>query len=489
MILTRAQMLEAEKAAFAKGARAEDLMEAAGMRLADMVRQFHPDPGTCHVFAGKGNNGGDVLVSARHLAAAGWTIRLVLPEAPLAPLAEVQRMALETTLGNAKPWPPSTALVVLDGLLGIGARGNPREPIANAIHAIRRLRDQEGAWVLAADLPSGLDPDSGKPSDVCVQADATLTIGFAKSGLVADTAPSAVGRLAVFPLEGVTAPVEADQAGLVTPDALRGLLPPRPFDMHKGLCGRIAILAGSSGLTGAARLSSAAAVHAGGGLVTLCVPRDVYPILATSAIPEVMVRPINTLDEILRDRWDVIALGPGLGDAHRPEILEILRRAPCPCVVDADALNAVSATGTAMLANCPAPRLLTPHPGEMERLFPRGKRSRRQWLEDFVQEFPVTLLLKGSRTVIGEKGCPPVFNTTGDPGMASGGMGDVLTGVCAALIGQGKPLREAAMLGAWVCGRAAELALLHGSSRESLSASRIIDHLGRAFNDLRADVL
>ena len=158
-------------------------------------------------------------------------------------------------------------------------------------------------------------------------------------------------------------------------------------------------------------------------------------------------------------------------------------------MTDADALNAIS-TDPAALKNNLGPRLLTPHPLEMERLFPQQSRTRRQWVDDFVAEYPVTLLLKGARTLIGESGSPPAYNSTGHPGMASGGMGDVLTGVTAALLAQGKTPLPSAKLAAWICGHAAELALRDNSaSQESLTASDIITHLGPAFTDLRAGVL
>jgi len=156
--------------------------------------------------------------------------------------------------------------------------------------------------------------------------------------------------------------------------------------------------------------------------------------------------------------------------------------------VDADALNALAGQMEILQGNA-GPRLLTPHPLEMARLYPRKGINRRQWMADFVSKYPVTLLLKGSRTLVGNNKTPLAFNTTGHPGMASGGMGDVLTGVSAALIAQGRDITESARLAAWTCGRAAELAIRDNTvSQESLTASDVIDHLGRAFLDLRAGV-
>lgn len=494
-ILTRAQMMEVEERAFASGFNAETLMESAGRQMADFVRQSHPRPGICRVFAGKGHNGGDVLVAARHLAAAGWCVETILPESPLAPLTEAQFGKLEKTLsaGAGFPlppihhWQPAHLTVVLDGLLGIGARGNPRDQVASAICEINRLRENLGAWVVSADLPSGLDADTGVPGEPCVRADATMAMGFAKTGLLADEAVQFVGRLAIAPLEGLVAQDSAsDGAQVIWSSLLRPLLPPRAFDTHKGMAGRVAVLAGAPGFAGAARLCSAAAVAGGAGLVTLFVKKEIYPILASSLIPEAMVRKVESYEDVLRDRWDAIAMGPGLSTSHAGEILSVVRRSTAPCVVDADALNVVAKSPGSLTA-CAGPRLLTPHPGEMERLSPCKGRSRLHWMRDFVDRYPVTLLLKGARTIIGRAGRPAAYNTTGNPGMASGGMGDVLTGLSAALLAQGLGPDEAAMTGAWVCGRAAEIAIASGrESQESLRASHVIEFAGQAFQGLRS---
>ena len=322
-----------------------------------------------------------------------------------------------------------------------------------------------------------------------VEADATLAMGFAKSSLLDDEATHFVGRLAIAPLPGVEAPSNADPAEVLAADNLRHLLPARSFDTHKGTYGRVAILAGSQNFPGAARLCSAAAVHAGAGLVTLFCPPEISQILSASVIPEVMVSPIEDFADLPVEKFTAVAIGPGLGRERDEMVRDFVRHCAAPCVVDADALNAISVS-PGILKSCAGPRLLTPHPLEMERIFPRQNLSRRAWLEAFVGEFPATLLLKGSRTLVGEAGSATSYNSTGHPGMGSGGMGDVLTGVCAALLAQGKSPLEAAKLGAWVCGRSAEIALREaGASQESLRASDVIDRLGAAFDDLRRNPL
>ena len=482
MILSASQMAAAEKAAFAAGETAEHLMEHAGRAMAALVQQFHSRPGTCRVFFGKGHNGGDVLVAARHLARAGWRIVLEKTHAhsELAPLTATMLAEIPSNIPKAADAP----LVLLDGLLGIGTAGAPRDPVAAAIRRINELRLTEAAWVLAADLPSGLGEQG--PAEPCVEADATLAMGFAKNCLLLDQATRFVGRLAIAPLPTLAAPPDADPAEILTAKDLRPLRPPRSFDTHKGTYGRVAIIAGSLDFPGAARICSAAAVHAGAGLVTLFVPPEIAPALISSVIPEVMICPAKDWTSVLEKPFDAVAIGPGLGRERDALIRDFLSKTHIPCVVDADALNALS-TDPSPLKLPAGPRLLTPHPLEMERLFPCRGRTRRRWLEDFIAEYPATLLLKGARTLIGQRGSGIFYNSTGHPGMGTGGMGDVLAGVCAALLAQGKSPIDAACLGAWICGHSAEIALRDGSaSQESLSASGIIHHLGPAFQNLRA---
>jgi hydroxyethylthiazole kinase-like uncharacterized protein yjeF len=480
-IVTSAQMRAAEEAAFARGVSAEALMDEAGEGIARAVRKFFPRAGRCIVFAGKGHNAGDAFVAARALARRGWAVetRLAYPEAELSSLTSKKFAALRELSRRDRRSGPA---IVLDGLLGLGAKPPLREPIRAACQAINALRER--AFVFAVDLPTGLDGDSGEADADCVVADFTITVGAAKSGLVADSALDFVGRLEVVPLQDLQSEAGGDEVAI--PETLRGLLPRRSFSAYKNQFGRIGIVAGSRGFTGAAVLCSLGALRAGAGLVELFVPGEIYEIVAGAAAPEVMVKPVKSYADLLQERIDVWAIGPGLGQAHAEEILTLICDAKEPMVVDADGLNILS-ENISGLQKMRGPRLLTPHPGEMKRLFPREKRSRAQWAKDFCAEHDVTLLLKGSRTIVAERARPLSYNTTGTPGMATGGMGDVLTGVCAALLGQKLSPHDAARLGAWVCGRAAELALSHGgASEESLLPRDVIDHLGGAFRDLRS---
>lgn len=484
-------MRAAEAAAFARGISARELMEQAGAGIARSISNFFPRAGKCIVFAGKGHNAGDAFVAARWLAAAGWEIetRLAYPENALNDLTSEKLSALrelESRRGFHRP------TVILDGLLGLGAEPPLREPIRSACREINALR--RNASVIAIDLPSGLHGDSGEADDDCVIADITVTVGFAKRGLVADEALDFVGRLEVIPLDElrrdelplVPGRAEARPSEVAIPESLRDLLPRRKFSAYKNQFGRIGIVAGSRGFTGAAVLCSLGALRAGAGLVELFVPEEIYEIIAAAAAPEVMVKPVKSYADLLKERIDVWALGPGLGKARAAEILALMRDAEQPMVVDADGLN-ILAENIATLKEVRGPRLLTPHPGEMKRLSRTGQMSRAESAAKFCDEYDVTLLLKGSRTIVAERNRPLSYNTTGNPGMATGGMGDVLTGVCGALLGQKLTPNDAARLGAWLCGRAAELAVFSGKgSEESLLPSDVIDQLGAAFRDLRA---
>jgi hydroxyethylthiazole kinase-like uncharacterized protein yjeF len=521
-ILTSAQMRAAEEAAFARGVQVEALMDQAGAGVAEAVCKFFPNPGTCAVFAGKGHNAGDALVAAEALRRRGWKIQLRLAfkqedcselmrkklqdlrRRPLEVLgatpsrsgntdialversdeaanelaAAREKLAAEEYLGRAAP------LVILDGLLGVGARPPLRDPIRGACRSINQLRANRGAYVFAVDLPTGLDSDSGRPDRDCVIADFTVTIGFAKPGLVADDAVNFIGRLVVVPLDELHPPDKKAKEIIASPPAFRGLLPRRKYSAYKNQYGRIAVVAGSKGFVGAALMTTQGALLAGAGLVEVFVPEEIYEIVAGAAPMEAMVKPLQSYRELLKEKPDVWALGPGLGKSRAAEILEIIEKVKQPMVLDADGLNILSEK-TSVLRRCKGNRLLTPHPGEMKRLFLSEKESRANIATKFCQRFPVTLLLKGSRTIVAERDRPLSYNTTGNPGMATGGMGDVLTGVCAGLVGQGLSLYDAARVGAWLCGRAAEMAIFTGSqSEQSLLPRHILENLGQAFKEL-----
>ncbi len=495
-------MRAAEQAAFARGVQVEALMDQAGAGVAQAVTKFFPKPGKCIVFAGKGHNAGDALVAAQCLRGLGWKIEIRLafkkddcseltrkkleglsrrpPEilgvtpslggstdvnvtlvelaadVPNELSAAQEIIAAEEYAGTAPP------LIILDGLLGVGARPPLREPIRAACRS-----------------------DSGKTDRDCVIADFTVTIGFAKPGLVADAALNHVGRLEIVPLSELRPPEKKATEIISSPPAFRGLLSKREYSAYKNQFGRIGVVAGSKGFVGAALMTSQGALRAGAGLVEVFVPEEIYEIVASAAPMEAMVKPVKSYRALLKEKVDVWALGPGLGKSRAAEVLELIEKAKQQMVIDADGLNILSQK-TSLLRRCKGERLLTPHPGEMKRLFPNHKEPRAATAMKFCNRFPVTLLLKGSRTIVAQRDRPLSYNTTGNPGMATGGMGDILTGVCAGLVGQGLSLYDAARASAWVCGRAAEIAIFNdGQSEQSLLPRDVLDHLGDAFNEVR----
>jgi NAD(P)H-hydrate epimerase len=483
-------MHAAEQSAFARGVSVETLMDQAGAGVARAVRQFFPKPATCIVFAGKGHNGGDALVAAEQLQRIGWKIDIRLPFAE-AESSELMQQKLKA-LQEASPKSSDTIdraphTIILDGLLGTGAKSFLREPLRTAAREINRLRREENAFVFAIDLPTGLDADSGEndPEDSVI-ADFTITIGFAKHGLIVDSALKFVGRIEVVPLPGLWPEGSAPNELVASPYSLGPLLPRRRFGAYKNELGRIGVVAGSKGFVGAALMTTEGALRAGAGLVEVFVPEEIYEIVAGAAPVEAMVKPIRRYRDLLDEKEiDVWALGPGLGKTRAAEVLNLIENAPQPMVVDADGLN-ILAEKIDILRSCRGPRLLTPHPGEMTRLIDVGKMARAGIARNFCDQFPVTLLLKGSRTIVCERGKPISYNTTGNPGMASGGMGDVLTGVCAGLAGRELSIYDAGRIGAWTCGRAAEISIFQkGASEESLLASDVLENLGAAFNELR----
>ncbi len=468
-VVTADEMRGLEACAMEAGMAEQTLMDAAALGLAQVVQDWLPVPGIVIIFAGKGHNAGDAMAMAGHLMDAGWRveIRLAWPETALRPLAARKLEAIRSRVGFAalesNDAPPGRPLLLVDGLLGIGAKGILEGPAAAGVRHINRLRQQEHALTLAVDLPSGL----GISQDP-VTADLTATLGWPKQELFPDEAAASVGRLLTIPLAGLPAPESAGSHArdvLVTAAGLRHWLPRRPaFAKHKGQSGRIGILAGSTGLTGAARLAATAAAMMGGGLVTLFCPRTVYEILAAACPPEVMVRPIASCQEVRDFPLDALGIGPGLGTVPLPLLGDLLLNDPRPMVVDADALNALASSPwwSCSPVRFAGPRLLTPHPGELDRLLRAldpdmsGKTRRDQALA-LVQATGAVVLAKSARSFVIDAKRPAAFNGSGHPLMARGGMGDVLTGFLTVFAAQGLPLYEAAALGSWLLGRGGEL--------------------------------
>lgn len=512
MVVTSEEMLRLEERAFARGVSAQDLMEKAGIGISRVVTQFAPQPGILVLVLGKGNNAGDALVAARELVELGWKlkVRRVYDVDDFKPLPRLHWDSLAgkleevTDLAELEREPGN--LVILDGLLGIGTRGKARGKLAEVIEEVNQFRKRRHAMVVAMDLPSGLEgflSDSG----VCINADVTATVGVVKSALLEDAATNLAGRLALVELpeleleaksalatqqaDGKASGLDGDR-GVIMPTSCLGRLHKRGFDFHKGQAGRVGIVAGGRGTLGAAVLSAKGALKGGGGLVTVYAKPDIYEMLAVMMPTEVMVKMVDDYRSVVGERLDALVIGPGLGKGSSDEIMDLIQTSTSPMVVDADGLNVVAERGTqTVLQKVKTPVLLTPHPGEMSRLIQHRpdweSLDRASLARSFTDAFPGSvLLLKGSRTVIARRGQPLAFNSTGTPGMASGGMGDVLSGLIGALIAGGLSTYDAACLGSWLIGRAAEVAITTGAaSEESLSATEVAANLGAAFQSLK----
>jgi hydroxyethylthiazole kinase-like uncharacterized protein yjeF len=476
-----AAMRSLEEAAFRRGITAEHLMDLAGAGIARRLQGQFPQPGLAVGYIGKGNNGGDALVALRHLREAGWQValRTAWPETGWGVLPRRKLRELGVQAVERVPEVGAGPLLLLDGLLGIGAKGGLREPLAGLAREMAVLRERRGAIVAAMDLPSGLDADTGDGD--AVTADLTLTVGAPKRGMATVNGVRRSGRMILVPLEDLPLP---EEGGLkfFCPEAFPGLLPPRAHDFHKGDSGRVGILAGSPGMTGAAVLCANSALHAGAGLVGVHVEENFLPHLAAAMPPEAMVRAsADPVKEAFEAGHDALVIGPGLGNAGKIYQAMLLARLAdeIPAVIDADALNWLAGAGRLDLLR--EWHVITPHPGEFKRLAPDlAGMEREEAVKSFVERHPCTLLLKGARTLVGKAGEATRFNPTGHAGMASGGQGDVLSGVIGALLGQGLKGPDAAALGAWLCGRAAERCLGDGPV---CLASGTVRELGGAMRD------
>lgn len=489
--VTIAEARAIEASALSDGWTEEQLLNLAGERLGRAIGRFFPHPGTIVSYLGKGHNAGDALVALRVLRDQfGWKIatRHAYPMAECAPLTQKKwdELGVRFSFDRAPLWRDLEGpLVLLDGLLGSGTSRALRAPLLKLAVEMATLRQQAGARVAAVDMPSGIDADTGLISPGTVVADVTFMIGNAKYGVMSGHAASTTGALALVPVEPLAASRTADRE-LIAPQTHDWGKSPRPFDFHKGMAGRVAILAGSEAYAGAAVLAATGALRGGAGLITLFVPASARSLIASKCPPEIIVRGYHDPREVLEFRFDALVTGCGLGemdDAMADGLLDLISNTRVPTVVDADALNLIAKRGaTDVLTEI---HVLTPHPGEFARLAPDlGDLPREEAARGFADRVPATLLLKGSRTIVTRKGEPLRCNSTGTPGMATGGHGDLLAGVIGARLAGGDSPVDAASLGAWICGRSAEIALNERDlSEESLAPSDVLQSLGAAFQD------
>ncbi|HXU60866.1 MAG TPA: NAD(P)H-hydrate dehydratase [Polyangia bacterium] len=482
-ILTAAEMRAADAAAARDlGVPTLLLMENAGRGVAAVAqRERGTAAGPIAIVCGPGANGGDGLVAARHLLVAGVPIRVLLAapathargDAAVA-LAAAQRLgiALEDGSGWTEPaaWQARLegAAVVVDALFGTGFHGPVRGPAAAALAAM----NQTAARKLAVDVPSGLDTDTGRASGVVFQADVTATMGAWKLGLAVEGAGPA-GRVEVVELGVPVARAEgAARAFLLDRAGIAARVPRRTADAHKGSSGHLLVIAGSAGKTGAALLVGRSALRAGAGLVTVASTAAGQTALDAKTL-EVMTARYSDGDdpaaaqatpalEALAASMQAVAVGPGIptGDGMRAVVRDLAARLPVPMVIDADGLNALGTDVASILAGAPAPRVLTPHPGEMGRLVGQPIREvqadRVGQARALAEKARAVVVLKGARTVIAAPDGQVFINPIACAALATAGSGDVLCGLVGALLARRVPPLAAAQVAVYAHGLAGQ---------------------------------
>ena len=454
------------------------LMERAGLAVFDALRELVPVGGRVLVVAGKGNNGGDGLVVARVALQHGYRVEILVTclEVEMTPLCKHQLDAaviagLDPVFPNSPCWNKKIDQigakdVIIDAILGIGAKKEVHGCVRECIQAINR----SGVPVISVDVPSGICCDTGEELGESVWALRTITFGMAKPYLFQGIGLEHAGFWSVseigFPQVLLTEPSEAR---VLDGEWVASLLPERLKSSHKGDNGHVLIIAGSKWMRGAAALAAMSALSAGAGLVTVASVPSVCDAVA-SQVPEALLLPLEEIDGVispkaaqilfeLEHKFESTLVGPGMSteQAAKDFLHELFAHWTTPCVVDADALNCVSSGVKLPRTDC----VLTPHPGEMSRLLHSSiaeiQCDRFRTVRSAVEDIKQCVLLKGPYSIVGEPGQPLLVNCTGNPGQASAGMGDVLGGMIATLIGQDLPGYYAAGCGMFWHGAAADI--------------------------------
>ncbi|MFO7153050.1 MAG: NAD(P)H-hydrate dehydratase [Bacillota bacterium] len=463
------------------------------------------------VVCGKGNNGGDGFGAARHLANMGFEVSVFLAS-PSGEVSGDAAVNLKVTKNMGIPvielkdtdGPDKIRGIfegfhsIVDALFGTGLRGEVKGLPRELIEAI----NASGLPVIAVDIPSGICGRTGRVLGAAVRADVTVTMGLLKVGLLLYPGAAYAGRVVVVDI-GIPRRVFDEfeaEALLLMPELVESWVRPPAPDAHKGDMGRVFILAGSRGMTGAAALSGLGAARCGAGLVTLGVPESLNDILEVK-VTEVMTLPLpdtgeGTLSEKALEpalefarRCDAVVLGPGLSRHRETEkfVRSFVAECERPMVIDADGINNLSGAPE-ILKDARAPVVLTPHPGEMARLLSTTPREVQQNRWDAVRRagdtFGCTVVLKGARTLIYSPGNPVYVNPTGNPGMATGGSGDVLAGMIGALLGRGLDALEASAAAVYLHGLAGDAAA-EKKGEIPLVAGDIVENIPEAFKRLQ----
>ena len=514
-VLNTQQMREADRRTIDEiGIPAIVLMENAGRQAVAAMEAAFDDLATSHVgvLCGRGNNGGDGFVIARTLVQRGVETSVFL----LGSVADVRgdaRTNLEVLgrigltvveITNAQEWELhfseiSRCELLVDAILGTGFHGQLSGLLETVVADVNGL----GVPVVAIDLPTGVSADTADVEGEAIEASMTVTLAAPKIPLVLPPADSHSGDLVIADI-GIPLPLLDDVEGpyieLLTRERMRELVPVRTAESHKGDFGRVLVVAGSLGRSGAAHLAAIGALRSGAGLVTIATPKSCLPIVAAMA-PEYMTEGLEettagtvdyaALDRVLEFKADVIAIGPGLGQSPGTAafVHGLLERAGVPLVFDADALNAFSGDPDRLMGRDGVDVVITPHPGEMARLLNTSveavQHDRLRHATEFAARHRVHVVLKGHRTIIAGPDNRAFINLTGNSGMATGGTGDLLTGMIAAWFGQLLDAEAACKLAVYLHGAAGDLAEADEGD-VALVASDVAARLGDAVMELTA---
>jgi NAD(P)H-hydrate epimerase len=514
-VLNTQQMREADRRTIEDvGIPSIVLMENAGRQAVAAMEAAYDDLNTSSVgvLCGRGNNGGDGFVVARTLVQRGVEAHVFL----LGSVADVRgdartnldvlgRIGLTVVeITTAQEWELhfseiSECDVIVDAILGTGFSGHLTGLLETVVADVNGL----GVPVIAIDLPTGVSADTHEVAGEAIEASMTVTLAAPKIPLVFPPADSNAGDLVIADI-GIPLPILDELEGpyleLLTRERMRELVPVRAADSHKGDFGRVLVVAGSVGRTGAAHLAALGALKSGAGLVTVATPRSCLPIVAAMA-PEHMTEPLDettsgtvdfsALDRVLELKTDVIAVGPGLGQtpATAAFVQGLVERAGVPLVLDADALNAFAGEPERLMGRDGVDVIITPHPGEMARLLNVSieavQNDRLNHARDFAAAHRVHVVLKGHRTIIAGPDGRAFVNLTGNAGMATGGTGDLLTGMIAAWFAQLLDAEAACKVAVYLHGSAGDLAEAD-EGEIALVATDVAARLGDAVLELTA---
>ncbi|NTW99224.1 MAG: NAD(P)H-hydrate dehydratase [Geobacteraceae bacterium] len=509
-VVTAQTMQEIDKRAITEyGIAGLHLMENAGRCCVEEIIAEFGLKGRFVVMAGKGNNGGDGYVIARLLNLKGWngTVIILSDRDQIAgdaaanleklPGSVISYCTHEGQLAALLGKEISRADVIVDALLGTGLSSDVSGIYREAIGLI----NASGRPVVSVDIPSGIHATTGRVLGDAVRAYCTVTFACAKLGQVLYPGAEHCGRLVVADI-GIPLQVMETAAGydFLNEDTMRPMVHLRDRQAHKGHFGHCLIIAGSTGKTGAAALAANSAVRAGSGLVTLAAAESIHPILEMKTT-ETMTVPLPDSGsgyltnsafpaiQKLLDGKDAVAIGPGI-DRHPGTyalVRDLVESVTLPLVIDADGLNALAEDITVLKRKKSMQVILTPHPGEMSRLLgssvPDVEAMRISVAQEFSRTYDVFLVLKGARTIIASPDGNAAINGSGNPGMASGGMGDVLTGIIASLLGQGYGAWDACRLGVFLHGFAADM-VAEEKGEIGINASDVLEKLPYAYNRL-----